>query len=504
MNENSSNKKTAIIEKFINANATLAVQGSKKWLEERSYTIGGSEISVIMGCNSFSKIPDLVASKVGLDAFSGSTPTRWGNLFENVSEMVCKIMFVSNPMTNNKIYSTGSIPNKTIENHKYSPDGLCVIKFENIKNKIEDKITLLEFKSPFSTVPGPKIPKQYLPQVKAGLCTIDIAETALFVNNMFRKCSLKDLNFSMKYDDVYHKDELKLKDINDPIAYSIMLISINQSQIPVFLKKMANIYSVSNNANIKAYSTNLNSDLMDLMDDCSDATSDSDSDNNDDDNNNDVNDDGTKIIYKFVRVINQWNTAINNGCFGDIKNFSESLVDLGSESRSFFDQFLELYKNDEDETPLFNIKYIKPNFNKKVVRDGGNGVSSTTEAKNLIIPYQLNWARQGTDMKKRYNYQKIIMAYCEKCVDVNDIPIAVLPWKLLRSSNIIVEKENDFLDKIKSDIDFTINIVKDINTRSTNMSDKARLLEEYFPDNYHSKKYFELNHNHAEFLDEFE
>ncbi len=116
-----------ILSKFISDNSHLAEQGSKKWLEERQYIIGGSEIATVIGKNKYSTVQNLIAQKIGITSFTGNTATRWGNLFENMTELIFQILFLNG----NRIHSTGSIQNKEIESHRYSPDGLCIMKLMN-------------------------------------------------------------------------------------------------------------------------------------------------------------------------------------------------------------------------------------------------------------------------------------------------------------------------------------------------------------------------------------
>jgi hypothetical protein len=66
----------------------------------------------------------------------------------------------------------------------YSPDGLgCV----------DGQIVLFEFKCPYSRMPGNSVPVHYLPQVKYGMCVIDICDTALFIEGVFRACTAEQL-----------------------------------------------------------------------------------------------------------------------------------------------------------------------------------------------------------------------------------------------------------------------------------------------------------------------
>lgn len=476
-------EKINIIENFIQNNIGAAAQGTKKWLEERRFIIGGSEISTIIGCNSFSKLEDLVAQKVNLSSFTGNAATRWGNLFENISELLFNTIFITNFKTNDKdiIYNTGSIQHKTIKNHRYSPDGLCIALFRN-KLCSSQKITLLEFKSPFGTVPTAKVPKHYLPQVKAGLCTIDIAETSLFMNNMFRKCSLKQLNFNVSYD-TYHKDtDVKLKGINTSIANGIILFSISKQKLNLFNLKYKALIDSKFKSN-KTANNDSDSDSV-CMNTRNEFMVDSDSDSDCDQEPNDI-DDGTSILYKIKRVIES-----------NIIDLRSNMIDFGEENKEMFDQFLTLYKSDNEES-FIDIKCVKPQINKLVLLDKSEG--------NLILPEEMNYIRTesyASNICKKYNYEKIITKFIDRC-NSDKIPIGYLPWKLLRSSTIVVEKEPDFLNNIKSKIDDAVSIINDITSNSTTIDETVINFDKHFTNSHITKKYYEDKAKPADYYDFF-
>lgn len=487
--------KIIILKDFIKLNSDLAEQGSLAWLEERKFIIGGSEISSIVGKNPFSNIQGLIAQKIGLSHFTGNTPTRWGNLFENVSELLFQTMFVNNC----RIYATGSIQHKSIVNHRYSPDGLCCMMYLNNGEKTY-KTTLLEFKSPYSSVPTVKVPSHYLPQVKAGLCTIDIAEIAIFNNNMYRKCALKQLDFSIDYDNKYHRDnEKKLTDINVTIANGIILFSIKSTKIKHFNKKYYNLSNTS--------SSSLSSDEDDIKEPViirhnleflsNDIhTNDKFPDSESDDEYMHF-DDGTNILRKFYRNI----ALYESGAYKSNKNINTTLVnnliDLGNESKEMFDQFLLNYKSDSDPS-FIDIKCVKPQINRNII--------ASTE-KNFVLAKELDYIKEDEyldNICKKYNFEKIINKFVDKCIINDSVPIAYLPWKLLRSSNIIVEKDVDYLHNIKDSIDKTIEIIKNITDIAGDCLDKrADLFEYHFNDNQVTKNHYENKKHTVDFIKDF-
>lgn len=196
-----------ILNKFIEKLGYNPEQKTEDWYKIRKTTIGGSEIATLLGLNPYNNVKGMIAGKIGLSSFNGNLATRWGNLFEYMTQKWCEIIFKMKA----PIIETGSIDGK-IEGQRYSPDGLGVVEFLNEDDEKTNYIILFEFKAPFSSLPNKKIPKHYLPQVKTGLFTIPITEYGIFVNNCYRKCKIDDLNFTSNYDrDFHYQDYKKLK-----------------------------------------------------------------------------------------------------------------------------------------------------------------------------------------------------------------------------------------------------------------------------------------------------
>ena len=493
-------EKIKTIEEFIHTYRDNAEQGSDAWLLDRKFKIGGSEISTIQGFNPFMKLVDLVGQKIGLTSFNGNSATRWGNLFEHVSELMFKTLFLKEGY---KIYNTGSIPNKLIKNHAYSPDGICLMEFNGV-----EKIALLEFKSPSGSAPTSKVPKHYLPQVKAGLCTIDIAEIGVFSNNMIRKCALEQLDFSTSYDTAYHRDtELKLKNVNATISNGMIFFSISQENLQFFYDEFDKFAYPE----IPESETDSDAESDVYMEtpkhEFAGAFSDSDSDY---ENEKGFIDDGTNIMYEIYDVV-----ACFTGGSEKLKNSeiseknlenSKKLIDFGDKSRQLFEQFLQLYKPDNGPSFL-SIKCSKPQINPNVLK--------TKTAKNLIIPDELSYVRSSSHIKticKKYNSERLIDNFIKRCEKNKSIPVGYLPWKMIKSSNIIVEKDHMYLNDIKDKIDGAIDTVQKIMSEISNLPDlpnlskadkdakKAEILEIHFPDNSVTKNYFDNIPNHMEFM----
>jgi hypothetical protein len=234
----SRNHKLNTVKKFIKTNCHLAPQGSEEWLKTRRQIVGGSELSVLDGSNPFTTIADLVASKCDLVGYMGNVATKWGNLFEELTRITVRMLFLNDISMNEEcIWETGSLEG-VIPNHRFSPDGLTALLYKK-NGVIEALITLLEFKSPLSSIPSGTIPPYYVPQVKAGMCDVDMTEIGLFINNMFRKCSLGQLGFNSEYNLEFHQSDIKKRvHVGLPLAIGIIGIHQTPEQLQKFKKRL--------------------------------------------------------------------------------------------------------------------------------------------------------------------------------------------------------------------------------------------------------------------------
>jgi hypothetical protein len=186
---------------FCEIHADKPKQGTKKWKEERNntnkeVTVGGSEMSTILGENKYNNIDKLIQTKLGLLTFSGNDATRWGNFFEPAGQLLIEKLFDC------VLYETGSLPG-SISNTSYSPDGFSVIYAKNIQKLITKKnieqhtlpfdkagIILFEIKSPYSRIPTNYIPEEYKAQPQCGLAYFKFIDISYFINIVFRACTL--------------------------------------------------------------------------------------------------------------------------------------------------------------------------------------------------------------------------------------------------------------------------------------------------------------------------
>ena len=200
--------------------ANMPKQGTEEWKKKRMYSIGGSEVSILLGINPWKKEIDLVKDKTNLSApFNGNIATRWGNILENVTCRMMEIIF------NTKIEEINMLLG-TLKGQSYSPDGVSVVEF--IHNNIKKFYYILwEFKAPFSRLPYKKIPKEYNSQIQSGLSIIKDADNSLFVSSIYRLCSLEDLGVNNKYNESLHyldKKRKKKYEPENPISVGIIVI----------------------------------------------------------------------------------------------------------------------------------------------------------------------------------------------------------------------------------------------------------------------------------------
>lgn len=240
---------------FVGFYSFLPAQGSHMWLTKRQLGIGGSEMSVITGENPYKDMRNLIAGKTKLPEgkFEGNVATRWGNVFEPVLDMYISFML------NTVIHETGSIPGvikradgQPIQN--YSPDGLALVQKKDYKYMIDqtsmkydginassnkkfkelpdELILLFEFKNPFRRVPQGSVKQHYVAQPKAGMCTIPITDAALFVDGVFRKCSIRDFDLGRAYDTKFHCIHGKCRRLTYETAIACGFIGIIDTSKP--------------------------------------------------------------------------------------------------------------------------------------------------------------------------------------------------------------------------------------------------------------------------------
>ena len=210
---------------FIKENDLGFKQGSDKWVKQRKYTIGGSELSVITGDNPFKNRKELIIDKTTGKRWIGNIRTMCGNLFEDLIQKYCEYQF------NTTIYGTDAFFKGGVEHQTYSPDGLGVINLCDLSDSMENNNTtnndsekiisvLFEFKAPFSRIPGKSVPKHYKPQVLCGLESIPVVDIGMFVESIIRFASLSQYDWSADYNNsLYTKIFKDYKPIGVGVIY---------------------------------------------------------------------------------------------------------------------------------------------------------------------------------------------------------------------------------------------------------------------------------------------
>lgn len=219
-------EKTLQLTEFLNKHKHLPAQGTKEWLDNKKFKIGGSEISTILGKNIYQDVKKLLKLHVGLDHFPSFFALHWGTLLEDCIRLYMCDKFKCD------IVETGSIPHEKYDSISFSPDGLAVIENNLLKKYLnidfpEDKksIILFEFKCPYSRLPNGEVPHHYIDQPKLGMETIDIIDSSIFVEAVYKICSLNDIIYTNNYNKNYHiKDDMKNVVFTNPHAYSVLVL----------------------------------------------------------------------------------------------------------------------------------------------------------------------------------------------------------------------------------------------------------------------------------------
>ncbi|MFA6165773.1 MAG: YqaJ viral recombinase family protein [Gemmatimonadaceae bacterium] len=213
-------------------------QRDASWYGTMGTTVGGSELAAIMGVNPYSSFVDVVLGKVatlrGTSTWSGGVACWWGVLFEDVIGEVVSIDLGS-PIRGD------SICIQEFPGHRNSPDGYVVATFVRDdddtwrcwttdqepppeKAAVHHQVLLLEFKCPLTRQPKGQVPPQYRPQVWSGLAVSPIAGRGLFVDAVFRKCGLADLDDGVEYDRAYHARDPAPEGDRCPVAWGLIAV----------------------------------------------------------------------------------------------------------------------------------------------------------------------------------------------------------------------------------------------------------------------------------------
>lgn len=225
------------LEAFVEVHtAAGAKQRGAKWRQLMGETVGGSELAALLRMSPYKSFYDVVEEKLAAQTgaaggFDGGGPACWwGTLFEGVIELVVAADLGS-PLRGTDICI------RATPGHRTSPDGYLVVRVapgEGPGLWTTDRgpppetcvplVALVEFKCPYSRRPDGAVPKHYRPQVWSGLSVSPLAHFGLFVDSVFRKCSLEALGPGPEYDREYHRAKSDQAPWGDPFAWGLIAV----------------------------------------------------------------------------------------------------------------------------------------------------------------------------------------------------------------------------------------------------------------------------------------
>lgn len=273
-NIDNANYLNSMLNKFVELHKGMK-QRDENWYKSMATTIGGSEIAALLAISEneelrkykspYSTFMDIVNNKIAIKEGkqvwqNGGVACWWGTLFE---EVITKIIEIE---LGNEIKGD-SICIQMVKGHRNSPDGYIVAHFcedtsngndNGNRNSNKDtipqyqlyttdmdpslikfsRIIMLEFKCPISRKPSIEIPKHYIPQLWSGLAVSPIASMALFIDSIFRKCSMGMLGDNIEYDTIYHNKDQTIE-VSNPICWG--MIALYSKNKPTHFVDMGNV-----------------------------------------------------------------------------------------------------------------------------------------------------------------------------------------------------------------------------------------------------------------------
>lgn len=223
-------------------------QRGASWYQLMGSTVGGSELSALLGSSPYRSFYDVVAEKAAAAsgsaaAFSGGGPACWwGSLFEGVIELVVAVDLGA-PLRGTEICIQAA------PGHRTSPDGYLVVRVlpgeapeeaprlwttdEECPEAYTPRVALVEFKCPYSRRPNGAVPANYRPQVWSGLAVSPVAHFGLFIDSVFRKCSLEALGPSPDFDREYHRAASDTVGWGAPLAWGLVAVYAPKLSAPL-------------------------------------------------------------------------------------------------------------------------------------------------------------------------------------------------------------------------------------------------------------------------------
>mgnify|MGYP000439309026 CR=1 FL=1 len=198
-------------------------QGSEGWKELRMLSIGGSNRSSLETKdkrNPYSGPLDVILTKAGCNPFVGNIATMFGNVMEWVAEELTEKIF------NTKIEEVHMVIDGNLS---YSPDAIIAVAIYPITSGKYGRILIVgEFKSPFSRIPGKKVPTSYISQMKAGV-KIFPTDISFFMDNCIRICPSTAMDMSLTISDKIHRStrnqQKLMEEGNPPLAWGCIVVT---------------------------------------------------------------------------------------------------------------------------------------------------------------------------------------------------------------------------------------------------------------------------------------
>lgn len=197
-----------VIDTFVSKYQQNAKQRSDEWYTLISSTVGGSDMSVLLGLNPYKSIVEMAKERSGHSpAFTGNIACWWGTIFEDVIARMIEID------CGTKVKGA-DITITDLPGIRFSPDGYCVVRMHydssdhslnivtstsNLSCRLgecddcKEFIALIEIKCPMRRKITDVVPVYYVPQVLSGLCFSPIAHFGMFVECVIRKRALQNI-----------------------------------------------------------------------------------------------------------------------------------------------------------------------------------------------------------------------------------------------------------------------------------------------------------------------
>ena len=432
-----------ILDDFIKSVGASPAQKSAEWYSIKAKTIGGSEVAAVIGKNKYKTCKALIAEKIGIPGtlFTGNIATRWGTVFEQLTrDWAQTVLLMKDP-----IQETGSIAG-IIERQRYSPDGLGVVTLTSSDNQQLDYIVLFEFKSPFRSIPDGTIPAHYRPQIQTGMLTIPIVELSIFVNNCYRKCSLKDIGFNTKYDTKFHNDSKSVNLMEKVYGVGVLCFYQTKSHYELAIKKLG--YGADSDSDLDSYLDEVYGDRK-PDDGWQDDSRPEDSRPVDrkpvDRKQGDSRPDDSTAPHQ-IQETPQFNTsdATLSYDINILMNSAEEMIDFGIESNRIMERLFELIES----------KSIKVMYYPIIVNQ---------EAVNTIKFINVHGKKRNvTDINVKKVIKSQLNDFLEKCDNSDNIPVGYLPWKLVKTDIISDLLLDNWKDTIEQPIKNTLHQIDSI------------------------------------------